>query len=66
MISPWPEHWWSNYFFFTALVVGAIVGVISSVWFFWGGIRDLRRLFRDLEASKNDPEDDGRVSKNEN
>lgn len=63
LISPWPKHWWSHYFFYTALVGGAIVGVISSIWFFWGGVIDLRRLFRDLEESTNDPLDDGRVLK---
>lgn len=66
LISPWRVEWWSNYFFITTLVVGAIVGIISSVWFFWGGVIDLRRLFRDLETSKNDPEDDGRVFKDKN
>ena len=65
LISPWSEKWWSNYFFFTTFVMGAIVGIISSVWFFLGGIKDLRLLFRDLENSNNDPKDDGRVFKDE-
>ena len=63
LFSPWPAEWWSKYFFFTSLVVGAVVGIISSVWFFWGGVVDLRRLFHDLELSRNDPTDDGRVFK---
>ena len=63
LIAPWKIEWWSNYFFYTTLVVGAIVGIISSVWFFWGGIIDLRRMFRDLSLSRNDPNDNGSVFK---
>ena len=66
LISPWKIEWWSNYFFYTTLVVGAIVGIASTIWFFWGGIVDLRRLFRDLGANRNDPNDNGIVFKDEN
>ena len=64
-ISPWPAHWWGYYFFITTLVVGGIIGVISTVWFMWGGIRDIFRLFRDLAARKANPEDNGVVRKEE-
>ncbi len=59
--SPWPILWWSNYFFVTTIVVGAIIGVVSTVWFLWGGILDTKRLFRDLKARIDNPLDDGRV-----
>ncbi|MBC8039577.1 MAG: sodium:panthothenate symporter [Opitutaceae bacterium] len=61
MITPWPLEWWSTYFFVTSLVVTAIIGIISTVWFLVGGILDTRRLFRDLEARVDNPLDDGRV-----
>lgn len=61
MISPWPQYWWSQYFFITSLLVAGIIGVISTVWFLWGGIVDAKRLFRDLAARVDDPLDDGRV-----
>jgi Na+/proline symporter len=61
MISPWPVEWWSKYFFFTLIVIGLIVGAISTVWFMIGGIVDLRRLFKDLAARVNNPLDDGWV-----
>jgi len=60
-ISPWPAEWWSWYFFIMVVVVGCVVGVISTVWFMIGGIIDMRRLFRDLKARVNDPLDDGWV-----
>ena len=38
------------------------MGVVSTVWFFWGGTKDTIQLFRDLEARIDNPLDDGRVS----
>jgi len=59
--SPWPVHWWGNYYFITYLVVTPIIGLITTVWFTWGGIRDIRQLFRDLAKRVVNPLDDGRV-----
>ena len=61
LISPWPSQWWSHYFFITTLCVGAVVGVISTVWFLIGGIIDTKRLIKDLEKRVDNPLDDGRV-----
>ena len=60
-ITPFTPNWWSMYFFVTVVVVGVIVGVISTFWFVIGGIIDMRRLFRDLAARENNPLDDGWV-----
>ena len=60
-ISPWPDEWWTVKFFITSLVIPAIVGLISTVWFMIGGIRDTRRLFIDLEKRIEDPDDNGQV-----
>ncbi|MGE4564530.1 MAG: sodium:panthothenate symporter [Victivallaceae bacterium] len=64
MISPWPAQWWSYYFFITLVVVGIIVGSVSTVWFMVGGIIDLKRLFMDLAAKADNPLDDGWVEGN--
>lgn len=61
LISPWPASWWSHYFYVTTLCVGAVIGVISTVWFLIGGIIDTRRLMKDLAARVDNPLDDGRV-----
>ncbi len=61
VFDPWPAEWWSIYFFITLVVVGIIVGSVSTVWFMIGGIVDLRALFRDLASRKNNPLDDGWV-----
>jgi hypothetical protein len=64
MISPWPSHWWSTYYLVTSLLVTAIVGTITTVWFLLGGTRDMLRLFSDLENRVDNPLDDGRVEGN--
>jgi hypothetical protein len=61
IISPWPAHWWSTYFLTTTLIVGCIVGLVSTVWFMIGGYKDMMRLFKDLKARIDNPLDDGRV-----
>ena len=60
-IYPWPHEWWTIKFFITALVIPGIVGVISTVWFLIGGIRDARQLFIDLEKRVEDPDDNGQI-----
>lgn len=61
LVSPWPAHWWSHYFFITHLCVGVVIGIISTVWFLIGGIIDTKRLLKDLEKRVDNPLDNGRV-----
>ena len=60
-ISPWPIQWWSTYYFIIYLVITPIIGVIATIWFTWGGIKDIRQLFKDLAKRIDNPLDDGRV-----
>ena len=62
-IARWPKEWWNTYFLITSLIVPVIIGLISTVWFFWGGLVDGRRLFKDLAKRKEDPLDNGQVYK---
>ncbi|MBQ9338268.1 MAG: sodium:panthothenate symporter [Lentisphaeria bacterium] len=59
--QPWPDVWWSHYFYWTHIIVSGIIGVISTVWFMIGGSIDLYRLFRDLDKKQTNQLDDGRV-----
>ena len=61
VVAPWPPRWWATYFWINGICFGLLVGAITTVWFTWGGTRDLFRLFRDLETLQRDPDDDGRV-----
>ena len=60
-IRPLSNEAWNWYFFITIAVVGVIIGLISTVWFMYGGIRDMRRLFIDLNNRVENPLDDGWV-----
>ena len=61
LISPWPLEWWSTYFFVTQLAVATVIGVISTVWFFIGGIIDFCHFFKDLKLRQEDPLDNGQI-----
>jgi len=65
LIAPWPDNWWTVKFFITTLLIPGIVAMISTVWFMWGGIRDMKRLFVDLENRKADAGDNGQVFKSD-
>ena len=58
-------HWdvaeWSSYFFIVTILVPGIAGICTTVWFTWGSIKDILRLFRDLEARSRDVLDNGMV-----
>lgn len=60
-IWPWPNSWWAEWFKISNLIVPAIIGVVTSIWFTIGGSLDLHRLFRRLDEEKVNDLDDGRV-----
>ena len=62
LFRPWSQRAWGIYFCWTQVYVVGAVAVVSTVWFLWGGIRDLRSLFRDLAAREDDPDDNGQVA----
>ena len=57
----WSERAWFNLWRFYTVPLALLVGVVTAVWFTWGGIRDLLRLFRSLKTMKTNPQDDGWV-----
>lgn len=57
----WSEVSWFNYFYYYGFGLAFLVGVTTTVWFTWGGIRDIRELFRRLRSDREDDNDDGRV-----
>ena len=61
-IFKWGVREWAVKFFVTGLAVPLAVGVVTTVWFSWGTVRDIRRLFRDLETRVRDDSDNGMVS----
>ena len=62
----WPLEWWSFYFWFKQIFVVGVIGIISTIWFTWGGTIDLIRLFRRLDQrGEVDVTDDGVISAEE-
>ena len=57
----WRAPQWGDYFFVVSIVVPAVMGLVTTVWFGIGTVCDLRRLFRDLETRVRDDRDNGMV-----
>lgn len=64
--NPWPLSWWSRYYHVTGIILPLVIGVITTVWFTWGGIRDLRRMFVKLATAEVNEKDDGIVVNHHN
>lgn len=47
----WSEKTWVNFFLYYTLPVSLLIGIVTTVWFTWGTIRDLGRLFRALKEN---------------
>lgn len=54
------DAWWLNYFKWVTMI-NLSVGVITTIWFSLGSLRDMRRFFRDLSLIVRNHADDGRV-----
>lgn len=61
LLHPWPLGVWSTYWYINSILMPLLIGVVTTVWFTWGGARDLIRLFRDLPNISRNPLDDGSV-----
>jgi SSS family solute:Na+ symporter len=57
----WTPLGWFDWWKWNSVYLAALVGAITTVWFGWGGLRDLRRLFQSLNALERNMLDDGRV-----
>ncbi|AHF90832.1 sodium:solute symporter [Opitutaceae bacterium TAV5] len=51
---------WANYWLFVILL-SAVVGTGTIIWFLWGGFKDLAALLRLLREKQRDIADDGQV-----
>jgi SSS family solute:Na+ symporter len=63
---PWSLESWGRYWFVYAVFLPLLVGAITTIWLTWGGVRDLRRLFRDLRTCERNTLDDGMVVNHHN
>ena len=62
LASPFTPGMWTWFFYLQSVIIASIVGAASTVWFFAGGVVDLRRMLRDLRGRRDEnPLDDGWV-----
>lgn len=61
MISRWPKENFWLYWKYVTVVQSLLVGLISTIWFSWGGVRGMWRLFGRLDKLQRDALDNGRV-----
>ncbi len=66
LISPWSTETWSHFWYCMAIIMPIIFAVIGTVWFTWGGIRDMRSLFLRLKSEKVNVLDNGMVKNHKN
>jgi SSS family solute:Na+ symporter len=60
-IHPWSNDAWLGFWHVTAIGLPILITVITGLWFTWGGIHDIRALFRSLKSYKIDDSDNGTV-----
>ncbi len=64
--TPWSIGAWSSFWHVTCILLPICFAVITAVWFTWGGLRDIRSLFRRLREEKVNVFDDGTVVNHHN
>jgi len=66
IISPWPLAWWSGFWHVAGIGIPIFITLVTSVWFTWGGLHDIRALFQRLRHHKSTASDDGFVVDHQN
>ncbi|AHF91564.1 sodium:proline symporter [Opitutaceae bacterium TAV5] len=60
-IKPWTNAGWLGFWHVTAIGLPCVITVVTGIWFTWGGLHDIRKLFRSLAGYKIDDSDNGTV-----
>lgn len=65
-IHPWPDWVWGEYWHYYVIVIPLLFAFVITPWFLWGGLRDLRDLFRRLSQQTVNPLDNGTIVGHQN
>ncbi|HEY0944174.1 MAG TPA: sodium:proline symporter [Opitutaceae bacterium] len=60
-LRPWSNEAWLGFWHVTSFALPILIAVVTGLWFTWGGLRDLRALFRSLRTYRVDHADNGTV-----
>jgi SSS family solute:Na+ symporter len=66
LIAPWSIEGWSLFWHIAAVGLPVLIAVVTGIWFTWGGLKDIRDLFRRLHQEKINHLDDGTVVGHQN
>ncbi|XHR29807.1 MAG: sodium:solute symporter [Chthoniobacteraceae bacterium] len=66
LIAPWPSSVWSTFWYWVAIGIPIFWAVVGTLWFTWGGFRDMRLLFKYLRQEKRNALDNGMVVDHQN
>jgi len=66
LIAPWPVSVWSAFWHVIGVGIPLLFALVTGLWFTWGGLRDMRRLFQRLKDQRINDLDDGTVVNNQN
>jgi SSS family solute:Na+ symporter len=66
LAAPWPAAWWSLFWHIAGVGIPAVMALVTAVWFTWGGLKDMRDLFRRLSVQRVNNLDDGTVVGHQN
>ncbi len=61
-LSPWQNATWIQFWHITGIGIPIVITVVTSIWFTWGGARDIRALFKSLKTALVDVSDNGVVT----
>ena len=64
--SPLGEEFWAAYWHVVGIGIPVFLCFVTAIWFTYGGVRDIRRIFRDLRRAQVDALDDGTVMDHRN
>ena len=63
---PWSTARWINFWYYSTILFPFLIAAVMTVWFTWGGVHDLRNLFKILHTVERNALDDGTVVGNRN
>lgn len=66
VISPWKTSTWLTFWHITAIGIPVVLAVVTTVWFIWGGAKDMWELFARLRTEKRNARDNGMVVNHQN
>ncbi len=66
LASPWSMERWTSYWHIVGIGLPIFLAVMTGIWFTWGGVVDLRNLFRLLGRERVNSLDDGTVAGHQN